>query len=279
MEGQIAPRPMSRERLPAMEGFKEALLPESSVQSEVLSMWISQVIAQNFRFAVCMIAPNLNSSSKQLIWWSAAVQLTHAHVWYTLYYMLTLSLIRALMQLTHGASVGFQPLPETQQGKGSLCMVWVYICTWKLAELAAAILCIGLAHRYLQWLSNERWLPAVHADPHTIGWHVHACTRMFLLPWKTDRNALCVGACLSVVQSLVSKHCETPCSCWYAVYQAFVGMLFKACSMWETSFWACCLSAWLPLLAPGCKQLQGNGSMSVLPQSWLLQCLACWVDQ
>ena len=38
MEGQVAPRPMSRERLPAMEGFKEGLVPEFSAQSEVLSM-------------------------------------------------------------------------------------------------------------------------------------------------------------------------------------------------------------------------------------------------
>lgn len=38
MEGQVALRPMSRERLPAMEGFKEGLAPETSAQSEVMSM-------------------------------------------------------------------------------------------------------------------------------------------------------------------------------------------------------------------------------------------------
>lgn len=38
MGGQVAPRPMSRERLPAMEGFKEGLAPEMSAQSEVMSM-------------------------------------------------------------------------------------------------------------------------------------------------------------------------------------------------------------------------------------------------
>ena len=38
MEGQVAPRPMSRERLPVMEGFKEGLAPEMSAQSEVMSM-------------------------------------------------------------------------------------------------------------------------------------------------------------------------------------------------------------------------------------------------
>lgn len=38
MEGQVALRPMSRERLPAMEGFKEGLAPEMSAQSEVMSM-------------------------------------------------------------------------------------------------------------------------------------------------------------------------------------------------------------------------------------------------
>ena len=38
MEGQVVPRPMSRERLPAMEGFKEGLVPEMSAQSEVMSM-------------------------------------------------------------------------------------------------------------------------------------------------------------------------------------------------------------------------------------------------
>ena len=38
MEGQVAPRPMSRERLPAMDGFSEGLVPEMSAQSEVMSM-------------------------------------------------------------------------------------------------------------------------------------------------------------------------------------------------------------------------------------------------
>ncbi len=36
MEHQVAPRPMSRER-PAMEGFNQALMPEMSSQSEVMS--------------------------------------------------------------------------------------------------------------------------------------------------------------------------------------------------------------------------------------------------
>ena len=36
MEHQVAPRPMSRER-PAMDGFKQGLMPEMSAQSEVMS--------------------------------------------------------------------------------------------------------------------------------------------------------------------------------------------------------------------------------------------------
>ncbi|KAL3136129.1 hypothetical protein ABBQ32_007149 [Trebouxia sp. C0010 RCD-2024] len=38
MEGQVALRLTSRERLPAMEGFKEGLAPEMTAQSEVMSV-------------------------------------------------------------------------------------------------------------------------------------------------------------------------------------------------------------------------------------------------